>query len=108
MMRAVGLIPSDTGYPGGKEVGQAVSHYIEAGGAFDRACDELIGRHGFTLSYVELWQEGAGAKRKAKAASKTKYTCPACGVNAWAKPNTRLLCGACDGEELEAEEQGEE
>ena len=34
-------------------------------------------------------------KRKAKAASKTKYTCPACAANAWAKPETRLICGDC-------------
>lgn len=33
MMRAVGLIPSDTGEPGGKETGQRVSHFIEEGGA---------------------------------------------------------------------------
>ena len=31
MMRAVGLIPSHTGEPGGREVGQKVSHYIEKG-----------------------------------------------------------------------------
>jgi ribosomal protein S27AE len=47
--------------------------------------------------YVELWDD-AGAKkaRKAKAASKTKFTCPDCSANAWAKPNTRLICGECD------------
>jgi len=33
-MRGVGLIPSDTGAPGGREVGQRVTHYIEAGGGF--------------------------------------------------------------------------
>ena len=35
MMKAVGLVPSDTGAPGGKEVGQKVTHYIEAGGPFE-------------------------------------------------------------------------
>jgi hypothetical protein len=38
LMRDVGLIPSDTGAPGDKEVGQRVSHYIEAGGRFERTC----------------------------------------------------------------------
>ena len=33
---------------------------------------------------------------KRKAASKTKYTCPDCGVNAWAKPLVALICGDCD------------
>jgi predicted SprT family Zn-dependent metalloprotease len=41
-MRALGLIPSDTGQPGGKQTGQKVSHYIEEGGAFDVACTALI------------------------------------------------------------------
>jgi hypothetical protein len=34
-------------------------------------------------------------ERKKKAASKTKYTCEACGTNAWAKPDTALICGTC-------------
>jgi hypothetical protein len=35
-----------------------------------------------------------GARRR-KAASKTKSTCPACGLNAWAKPEVNLVCGDC-------------
>ncbi len=102
MMRAVGLIPSDTGAPGGREVGQKVSHYIEAGGAFERACAELMAG-GFDALYVELWSEGEAAKRKKKSASKTRYTCPTCQLNAWAKPDVRLVCGDCD-ELMEADE----
>jgi len=105
MMRAVGLIPSDTGAPGGKEVGQKVSHYIEPGGCFAEACAELIGQ-GFTALYVELWTEGDAARRKKKTASKTCYTCPSCGLNAWAKPQVALICGDCD-EALEAEAMDE-
>lgn len=37
----------------------------------------------------------ASAERSRKAASKTKYTCPLCGANAWAKPSSLLVCGAC-------------
>jgi hypothetical protein len=106
MMKAVGLVPSSTGAPGGKETGQHVSHYIEAGGAFDRACAELV-TLGFEVPYVELWAEAEEKTRKKKAASKTKYTCPGCGLNAWAKPDVVLLCGACEVE-LEAEEGEEE
>jgi predicted SprT family Zn-dependent metalloprotease len=102
MMKAVGLVPSDTGAPGGREVGQKVSHYIEPGGRFATACAELM-RRGFDPLYVELWGEGEAEKRKKKTASKTKYTCPACGVNAWAKPQTALICGACR-KKMEAEE----
>lgn len=28
--------------------------------------------------------------------NRCKYTCPSCGVNAWAKPETRLNCGDCN------------
>lgn len=102
MMKAVGLIPSDTGAPGGREVGQKVSHCIEPGGRFERACAELIER-GFSPLYVERWSEGGEATRRKKAASKTRYTCQGCGLNAWAKPDARLVCGDCDAL-LEAEE----
>jgi predicted SprT family Zn-dependent metalloprotease len=95
MMRAVGLIPT-TGEPGGKQTGQQVGHCIEPGGLFAVACAELVEEHGFTVPYVELWDEAEREAREKKAASKTKYTCPSCGVNAWAKPETSLICGACD------------
>ena len=47
------------------------------------------------------WQSApAGQQAKAKKASKTKFTCPECGQNAWAKPDALLICGNCyeDGE----------
>lgn len=99
MMKAIGLMPSDTGLPGGKETGQKVSHYIEAGGPFDCACAELE-KSGFAVRYVELW--GDEQARKKKAASKTKYTCPDCGLNAWGKPEIHIVCGDCD-ERMEAD-----
>lgn len=94
MMRAVGLIPT-TGEPGGKATGQRVEHRIEPGGRFALACAELVGERGFIVPYVECTDEAAHAARMRKAASKTRYTCPACEANAWAKPETRLVCGAC-------------
>lgn len=98
-MEAVGLIPSDTGAQGGKKTGQRMTHYIEKGGAFDKACDQLM-RKGFSLPWQALTRdEDMAAKKKA---SKTKYTCPACGLNAWAKPDVHLKCGDCD-EVLEGE-----
>jgi hypothetical protein len=70
MMKAVGLIASDTGQPGGRRTGQRVTHYIEDGGVFDRACRELI-EAGFAIRYVDLF--GDEEARTRKAASKTKY-----------------------------------
>ncbi|MBB5061198.1 putative SprT family Zn-dependent metalloprotease [Granulicella aggregans] len=90
-MKEIGLQPSTTGELGGKETGQSVTHYIIPGGAYSRAYANLAA-NGFQLN----WQSRAfSQERKKKAASKTKYTCPACGTNAWAKPNTALICGEC-------------
>lgn len=93
-MKAVGLIPSHTGQAGGKQTGQNMSHYIEPDGVFERACTELI-EQGFTLPYIERWGKKEVQIRKKKTASKTKYTCPECSLNAWAKPNVFIICGVC-------------
>lgn len=39
--------------------------------------------------------EALAAQARAKKASKTKFSCPDCGRNAWAKPDSILLCGTC-------------
>ena len=91
-MKEIGLQPSTTGEPGGKETGQSVTHYILPAGRFADAYAELAAS-GFRIN----WQSVPfnGRERKKKAASKTRYTCPGCGTNAWAKPQTKLICGAC-------------
>ena len=94
-MLEVGLVPSSTGEPGGKQVGQKMTHYIAPGGAFSQACAGLR-KTGFDAFYVELWDDASRQKtKKKKAASKTKYSCPDCEVRAWAKPATSLVCGDC-------------
>ena len=77
-MREVGLIPTDTGQPGGKDTGQKVTHNIEQGGRFDQACTAYLAADAAIL-YHDRAGDGEAATRKKKAASKTKYTCPACG-----------------------------
>ncbi len=104
-MMEIGLQPSTTGQPGGKETGQSVTHYIIPGGTYASAYAKLAA-NGFQLN----WQsQPFGVERKKKAASKTKYTCPSCGTNAWAKPETALICGACyeEDEEITIMEPGE-
>jgi predicted SprT family Zn-dependent metalloprotease len=94
-MKEIGLQPTTTGEPGGKETGQSVTHYIIPGGAYARAYARLKAE-GFQLN----WQSAPiGKEAKAKKASKTKYTCPDCGQNAWAKPDAALICGDCYDED---------
>jgi predicted SprT family Zn-dependent metalloprotease len=92
-MKDIGLWPSSTGEPGGKETGQNVSHYIIPEGAYARAYQKLAAT-GFLLNW-QSQPEADRKKRQAKNASKTKYSCPTCGMNAWAKKGALLLCGDC-------------
>lgn len=52
-MEGMGLMPSDTGQPGGKRTGQKMNDYPIPGGLFIRASESLI-RHGFELSWIDL------------------------------------------------------
>ena len=92
MMKTVGLIASSTGEPGGNQVGQCVSHYIETGGQFEKTCQTLI-NNGFKLS----WADTLGDQRKTITSTpgRWRYHCKQCGLIAWAKPKTTLICGTC-------------
>jgi predicted SprT family Zn-dependent metalloprotease len=92
MMKEIGLYPSSTGKPGGAETGQRMGDYLIEGGAFAVAAEELI-KSGCDIRYVET---GDAKKRKVKAESKTKYSCPQCGANVWGKPDLALGCLACE------------
>lgn len=52
MSEAIGLMPSDTGKPGGKRVGDSVQTYIIEGGRFDLASAKLVDSE-FKLSWVD-------------------------------------------------------
>ena len=91
-MKEVGLYPSTTALPGGKETGPQCSHYIITGGVFDKLAQEIIEK-GFKFNWESIPQE---AKAKKKDTSKTKFTCPECEQNAWAKDTANLECGDCN------------
>lgn len=94
-MKELGLQPSHTGEPGGKETGPRMSHYVIPEGPFQRACRRLIAE-GFVIAWQSVTPtRKMEAIRKKKAASKTKYSCPTCRLNVWAKPQTLLICGGC-------------
>ncbi len=95
----IGLPPSTTGEPDGNETGQSVTHYILPEGAYAKAYAKLDAA-GFQLHWESAPDGKQGGTRAKKAASKTKFTCPECGQNAWAKPDAVLICGECyeDGE----------
>jgi SprT-like family len=96
-MKEIGLHPSSTAEPGGKETGQRVSHYLIEGGPFDLAFADLE-KQGIGELFADRWAEDekAAKTRAKKAASKTAFECADCGLKAWAKADARLMCGDCE------------
>ena len=95
-MKTVGLHPSSTGQEGGSETGEKVSHYIVKDGPFAAACGKLLAG-GFHLN----WQASPAPAESRNASTRQKFTCAACGQNAWAKPGAVLICGVCYDEDEE-------
>jgi predicted SprT family Zn-dependent metalloprotease len=113
-MESIGLMPSNTGKPGGRRVGEKMTHYILEDGPFDRACRELMTRE-FTLSWLDRFPPqppshalaaaltGGSASAAALArvtpvqaenrSHRVKYRCPSCAAQVWGKPGMKLLCG---------------
>jgi len=90
-MLAVGLVPSNTGEPGGKQTGQQMTHYIDPAGLFQQALDRMP-------PDVRLpWLSGslsAAPKPPSKNKMKMKYVC-SCGQQVWGKAELAVICGEC-------------
>lgn len=82
----IGLIPVGKGLK--------VDTKIRTGGLLDIAYKKFMRLNpGFKIDWFAINPQalgGVGANN-----SKTKYTCPNCGLNAWAKPKANLACGDC-------------
>jgi predicted SprT family Zn-dependent metalloprotease len=105
-MHAIGLPPSDTGKPGGKETGDCVSNYIDSEGPFAKAVVGLLDA-GFELTWIRPHPQAVGSPRdpngdntesvgtglESRGGRRVKYTCPHCKLGAWAKHGASLLCG---------------
>ncbi len=104
-MDAIGLVPSDTGKPGGARVGFRMTHYIADAGPFARAFERMP--RAFLLPWSS-WEPDGGRRKKGSPSpspkSKIKYTCPSCGANAWGKPDLNLVCGD-DNDPMTAEDE---
>ena len=121
-MKEVGLHPSNTGEPGGKETGQQMTHYIVDDGPFKSACRKFLSEHpGITYmhsiqfnpldkpaSVLEPIQKNPELEavvtllssmedtKKTDSSNRVKYTCPKCETNVWGKPDLRLVCADCE------------
>jgi hypothetical protein len=73
MSESIGLMPSDTGKPGGKRVGDNVKTYIIDGGAFDIASSRLIDSE-FKLSWVDRFPPALPPEAPALATDADDYS----------------------------------
>ncbi len=111
-MESVGLMTSTTGAPGGKRVGQSMTHYIIEGGPFDVAFQNMpadcqlpwraLGvptatpktRKGGTEADGEGdGEQGSVPTAGKKDASKTPYQCTCSRM--WGKPGLDATCNLC-------------
>lgn len=100
-MESIGLMPSDTGKPGGKRTGYRVSDYIIEGGPFDLFCREL------EISGVDLlWRtakprapvvgpDGTTAPAAPSEKVKTRFICRGCGERIWGRAKAEVDCRRC-------------
>lgn len=96
-MKEIGLHPSNTSEPGGKETGQKMSHYIVDGGKFEVAFNSMPQEYLLPLRFAM-----PGLKLGAKK-SKFKYECPTCEAKIWGKKDMSVKCLNCNEEFQEAE-----
>ncbi|KAB2318976.1 SprT family zinc-dependent metalloprotease [Betaproteobacteria bacterium SCN1] len=110
-MESIGLMPSDTGEPGGRKVGEKMADYAVPGGRFSVASQELL-TGDFTITWrdrfpalplrasTELGDAATSVRPRLSTgendrSNRKKYTCPTCGSNTWGKPGLKLICGEC-------------
>lgn len=124
-LEEIGLMPSSTGKPGGAKTGDKMADYIIEGGSFERSYHELLSTD-FRISWadkfpareriqaaiedgtleemteelaawgIEIGENGELILDASDKQTRTKYSCPSCGSNAWGKPTLNLICGDCE------------
>lgn len=129
-MESIGLMPSNTGKPGGKKTGEKMADYAIPGGLFMQATDELLTQD-FRISWLDRFppahmvgslsvsggdDDGDSdgddlaaelvavlSPQAGNKSNRVKFRCSNCGAQAWGKPGLKLLCGndECNAEPLE-------
>jgi hypothetical protein len=101
-MHSIGLMPSATGEPGGTVTGDCISHYILEDGPFLAACRTFLTRYRLTWeSATPRVGTTTPLVGTTKTQTRAKFTCPNCGLNAWAKPDANIDCHQCSEEARE-------
>jgi hypothetical protein len=106
-MVGIGLMPSDTGKPGGKATGQAMSDYPIPGGPFLAAFNAMpdatklpwksFNPAAMAPAEADGEEDGEEEPKEPKAKNKVKYACCSCDLAVWGKPglDARISCIDC-------------
>ena len=87
-MTEIGLIPSATGLPGGKQTGQTIRHYIDENGLFAQAFRKL------PISCLLPFRPSVPDGEKVRGSKdKELYRCVGCGTRVWGKGGLEIVCG---------------
>ncbi|MFH0783335.1 MAG: hypothetical protein V2B20_15480 [Pseudomonadota bacterium] len=86
-MEEIGLIPSSTGLPGGKRIGQGIKHYIEDNDLFEKAFREMP-----TDFLLPFRPEAFKGKIRGGFSVKEMYRCISCGTKVWGKSGLGIMC----------------
>lgn len=87
-MESIGLMPSNTGEPGGSRTGSKMTHYIIYDGLFQKAFEAMPSK--FLIPWASFAVKSQGPRK-----DKIKYTCPKCNSNVWGKTDLSIVCGIC-------------
>jgi hypothetical protein len=123
-MLSIGLHPSSTGRPGGREVGQLMSDYVIEGGVFSASVDRLLASE-WSITWFDRYPARVERSPRIRPSSLTelpineapidgaptgtfnvetviqdlsnrrKYQCATCRTAVWGKPGLAILCGDC-------------
>jgi len=91
-MEQVGLMPSDSGQPGGKRTGQRMTYYVIIDGPFQRAFEAMPAEH--LLPWIS-GQPLGGVRTSPGRRDKVPYECPGCRSKVWGRAGLELNCTPC-------------
>lgn len=102
-MEEIGLMPSNTGLPGGRKTGVKMTHYIIEGGKYQEAFNRIQGEDfsDMILPYLPAGPLLTKSGKPIRSQTKIKYEC-SCGFKVWGKPDLKLSCDQC-GERFESQ-----
>jgi predicted SprT family Zn-dependent metalloprotease len=90
VMRRIGLHPSSTGTPGGKQTGYKVTHYVIDSGPFDLAF-KAFEATGQTIGWGDAFTRDDEARKR----KRDTFVCPQCDQKVLGVPSTDVSCNRC-------------